>query len=103
MFVELNSYISQDDNAASFHLQDREALGNSEATGFGSLRCQVQVRSGDGGSLAVYLKKGRLAELDGSGPQWLTCSVFGAAFQQGTFREGPGCPQPRGRGGSFCR
>lgn len=83
MFVELNCCISQDDNAASFHLQDREALGNSEATGFGSLRCQVQVRSGDGGSPAVYLKKGRLAELDGSGPQWLDLLSVWSCFPAG--------------------
>lgn len=41
-------------------------LGNSKATGFGGLRCQVKVRSQ--GSLDVYLKKGKLVELSGFGP-----------------------------------
>ncbi|XP_046498238.1 thyroglobulin [Equus quagga] len=58
--VSCDFYAWTSDNIACMTSgQDREALGNSEATGFGSLRCQVQVRSGDGGSPAVYLKKGQ--------------------------------------------
>lgn len=49
-------------NAASSLLQHDDALGNSQAAGFGGLRCQVTVRSGDRDSLAVYLKKGKWAE-----------------------------------------
>ena len=66
MFVELNGS-SWGNNVTSFHLQDQDTLGNSKATGFGSLRCQVTVRSGAQDPPSVYLKKGKLVELDGSG------------------------------------
>ncbi|KAL4842678.1 hypothetical protein H8958_015991 [Nasalis larvatus] len=39
--------------------QKQDALGNSKATSFGSLRCQVKVRSRGQDSPAVYLKKGQ--------------------------------------------
>ncbi|XP_003792914.1 thyroglobulin [Otolemur garnettii] len=39
--------------------QEQGALGNSKATSFGSLGCQVKVRSPGQASLAVYLKKGQ--------------------------------------------
>nr|XP_019579661.1 PREDICTED: thyroglobulin [Rhinolophus sinicus] len=39
--------------------QDQDTLGNSKATGFVSLRCQVKVRARDQDPPAVYLKKGQ--------------------------------------------
>lgn len=57
-------------------------MGNSKATGFGSLRCQVKVRSGQQDSRAVYLKKGKWG-MDGSGLSGLMWPVLGAAPQQG--------------------
>uniref|UniRef100_A0A4W2IQ22 Thyroglobulin n=1 Tax=Bos indicus x Bos taurus TaxID=30522 RepID=A0A4W2IQ22_BOBOX len=39
--------------------QSEDALGTSQATSFGSLQCQVKVRSREGDPLAVYLKKGQ--------------------------------------------
>lgn len=66
MLVELNQR-SRDDNAAPLHFQDQDTLGNSKATGFVSLRCQVKVRARDQDPPAVYLKKGKLVKLDASG------------------------------------
>lgn len=94
MFVGLNYKISQDNNAASFHLQKQDALGNSKATSFGSLRCQVKVRSRGQDSPAVYLKKGRLVRLVGLGPQWLHTVMFGAGFQQVHVRRSQTVPLP---------
>ncbi|XP_078297761.1 thyroglobulin isoform X1 [Panthera onca] len=45
--------------ACTASAQHQDTLGNSEATGFGSLRCQVTVRNGTPDSPAVYLKKGQ--------------------------------------------
>lgn len=88
-------------------------LGTSQTTSFGSLQCQVKVRSREGDPLAVYLKKGRLMSwMAGKGggvwrwrgvevagwPTGFTCSVFGASFPQGEFRGGPHCPWPQGTG-----
>ena len=70
------------DNAGSSHLQHEDALGNSQAVGFGSLSCQVKVRSGDQDSLAVYLKKGKWAETGGSGLSSFTWLTLGAASQR---------------------
>ncbi|KAK1331879.1 hypothetical protein QTO34_007555 [Cnephaeus nilssonii] len=39
--------------------QEQGAAGNAQATGFGSLRCQVRVPPRDQDSVAVYLKKGQ--------------------------------------------
>jgi hypothetical protein len=39
-------------------------MGSLKATSFGSLRCQVKVRNSGKDSLAVYVKKGRLAMLE---------------------------------------
>lgn len=66
MLVEL-SQLSRDDNAAPFRFQEQDTLGNSKATGFVSLRCQVKVRGRDQDPPAVYLKKGKLVKLDASG------------------------------------
>lgn len=88
MLLELNQ-LSRDDNAASFHFQDQDTLGNLKAASFVSLQCQVKVRARDQDPLAVYLKKGKLVKLDVSGPQWLNL-----ANQQGAFGEEPNCPQP---------
>ncbi|XP_041527872.1 thyroglobulin isoform X1 [Microtus oregoni] len=38
--------------------QEQNAAGNSKATSFRSLTCQVKVRASGAGSLAVYMKKG---------------------------------------------
>ncbi|OBS59215.1 hypothetical protein A6R68_09660, partial [Neotoma lepida] len=38
--------------------QEQDAVGNSEATSFRSLKCQVKVRTRGADSLAVYVKKG---------------------------------------------
>lgn len=48
-----------------FHFQEQDAMGNSKATSFRSLLCQVKVRTSGAGSLAVYRKKGRLGMLGG--------------------------------------
>uniref|UniRef100_A0ABI7WJ79 Thyroglobulin n=1 Tax=Felis catus TaxID=9685 RepID=A0ABI7WJ79_FELCA len=45
--------------ACTASAQHQDTLGNSEATGFGGLRCQVTVRNGTPDSPAVYLKKGQ--------------------------------------------
>ncbi|XP_016071478.1 PREDICTED: thyroglobulin [Miniopterus natalensis] len=50
---------TSDNIACTVSGQDQDAAGNSKATGFGSLRCQVKVRSGGQDSPAVYLKKGQ--------------------------------------------
>lgn len=100
MLVELKSP-SLDNNTSAFHLQHQDPLGNSEATGFGSLTCQVTLRSGAPDSPAVYLKKGRLAMAWGlSG---LTGVGFRAASSWAILGRGPHCPQPEGWGGSFYR
>ncbi|ELK11652.1 Thyroglobulin [Pteropus alecto] len=48
---------TRDNIACTTSGQVQAAMGNSKAIGFGSLRCQVRVRSGARGSPAVYLKK----------------------------------------------
>ncbi|XP_073086260.1 thyroglobulin [Manis javanica] len=56
--VSCDFYAWTSDNfACTTSGQDKDMLGNSKATGFGGLRCQVKVRSQ--GSLDVYLKKGQ--------------------------------------------
>ncbi|XP_057591090.1 thyroglobulin isoform X2 [Hippopotamus amphibius kiboko] len=58
--VSCNFYAWTSDNiACTTSGRDEDALGTSKATSFGSLACQVKVRSGAGDSLAVYLKKGQ--------------------------------------------
>lgn len=47
------------------HFQEQDAVGNSKATSFRSLTCQVKVRASGAGSLAVYMKKGKLSMLGG--------------------------------------
>lgn len=47
------------------HFQEQDAVGNSKATSFRSLTCQVKVRASGAGSLVVYMKKGRLSMLGG--------------------------------------
>ncbi|XP_039096126.1 thyroglobulin [Hyaena hyaena] len=50
---------TSDSMACTASAQHQDPLGNSEATGFGSLTCQVTLRSGAPDSPAVYLKKGQ--------------------------------------------
>uniref|UniRef100_A0A8I3RWH6 Thyroglobulin n=1 Tax=Canis lupus familiaris TaxID=9615 RepID=A0A8I3RWH6_CANLF len=50
---------TSDSIACTTSAQHQDTLGNSEATSFGSLRCQMTVRSGAQDSPAVYLKKGQ--------------------------------------------
>ncbi|MBZ3872023.1 Thyroglobulin [Sciurus carolinensis] len=51
---------TSDNFACTTSGQEQVALGSSKEASFGSLRCQVKVRSGnDQDSLAVYLKKGQ--------------------------------------------
>ncbi|KAB1257965.1 Thyroglobulin [Camelus dromedarius] len=58
--VSCDFYAGTSDNiACTASDQDQDALGNSEASRFGSLLCQVTVRSREGDSPAVYLKKGQ--------------------------------------------
>lgn len=47
------------------YFQEQDAMGNSKATSFRSLMCQVKVRASGAGSPAVYIKKGRLGVLGG--------------------------------------
>ncbi|XP_026351166.3 thyroglobulin [Ursus arctos] len=49
---------SSDNIACVTSAQHQDTLGNSKATGSGSLRCQVTVRSGAQDPPSVYLKKG---------------------------------------------
>ncbi|XP_066120712.1 thyroglobulin [Saccopteryx bilineata] len=58
--VSCDFYAWTSDNiACTASGQDPDSLGNSEGTGFGSLRCQVKVRSRGPDPPAVYLKKGQ--------------------------------------------
>ncbi|XP_028389694.1 thyroglobulin [Phyllostomus discolor] len=58
--VSCDFYTWTSDNiACTASGQQEDALGNSQAAGFGGLRCQVTVRSRDRDALAVYLKKGQ--------------------------------------------
>nr|XP_054102612.1 thyroglobulin isoform X1 [Callithrix jacchus] len=58
--VSCDFYAWTSDNVACMTSeQKQDALGNSKATSFGSLRCQVKVRSRGQDSPAVYLKKGQ--------------------------------------------
>ncbi|XP_032109842.1 thyroglobulin isoform X3 [Sapajus apella] len=58
--VSCDFYAWTSDNVAcTTSEQKQDALGNSKATGFGSLRCRVKVRSRGQDSPAVYLKKGQ--------------------------------------------
>ncbi|XP_016869284.1 thyroglobulin isoform X4 [Homo sapiens] len=58
--ISCDFYAWTSDNVACMTSdQKRDALGNSKATSFGSLRCQVKVRSHGQDSPAVYLKKGQ--------------------------------------------
>ncbi|XP_036904476.1 thyroglobulin [Sturnira hondurensis] len=50
---------TSDNIACTASGQVKDAMGNSQASGFGGLSCQVKVRSRDPDSLAAYLKKGQ--------------------------------------------
>ncbi|KAI4565683.1 hypothetical protein MJT46_009058 [Ovis ammon polii x Ovis aries] len=58
--VSCDFYVWASDNIACM-TSDRseDVLGTSQTTSFGSLQCQVKVRSREGDPLAVYLKKGQ--------------------------------------------
>lgn len=62
-FFELRE-ILDDNGDPLFHSQGQDAVGSLRAASFGRLRCQVKVRNGGKGSLAVYVKKGGLAMPD---------------------------------------
>uniref|UniRef100_A0A8C6RKV2 Thyroglobulin type-1 domain-containing protein n=1 Tax=Nannospalax galili TaxID=1026970 RepID=A0A8C6RKV2_NANGA len=55
--------------------QEQDTLGSSKATIFGSLMCQVKVRSGNSESLAVYVKKGPTICGLLSSPDILLCHI----------------------------
>ncbi|KAM5280719.1 thyroglobulin [Ctenodactylus gundi] len=58
--VTCDFYAWKSDNfACTTSTQEQDAMGSSQVTSFGSLRCQVKVRNHDQESLAVYLKKGQ--------------------------------------------
>ncbi|XP_005251095.1 thyroglobulin isoform X5 [Homo sapiens] len=74
--ISCDFYAWTSDNVACMTSdQKRDALGNSKATSFGSLRCQVKVRSHGQDSPAVYLKKGAIICGLLSSPSVLLCNV----------------------------
>ncbi|XP_063565590.1 thyroglobulin isoform X5 [Gorilla gorilla gorilla] len=74
--ISCDFYAWTSDNVACMTSdQKQDALGNSKATSFGSLRCQVKVRSRGQDSPAVYLKKGAIICGLLSSPSVLLCNV----------------------------
>lgn len=69
-------------------------MGNSKAISFGSLRCQVRVRSGARGSPAVYLKKGRWVRLGGWRPRLRGPADVWRCFPASRTQGGAGGPRP---------